>query len=76
MAQDYIKINGVKIWQPDCDIAVALETTYTQGSTKGTVWKREIYTDVYGRAFPVYSYGYPNVRSFKNPANGSKRKTF
>ena len=34
MAQDYIKINGVKIWQPDCDIAVALETTYTQGSTR------------------------------------------
>ena len=34
MAQDYIKINGVKIWQPDCDRAVALETTYTQGSTR------------------------------------------
>lgn len=34
MAQDCIKINDIKIWQPDCDLAVAYETTYTQGSTR------------------------------------------
>ena len=31
MAQDYIKINNKKVWQPDSDTAVAFETTYTQG---------------------------------------------
>lgn len=34
MAQDYIKINNKKVWQPDSDTAVAFETTYTQGSTR------------------------------------------
>lgn len=34
MAQDYIKINGKKIFQPEKDAAVAYETTYTQGSTR------------------------------------------
>lgn len=34
MAQDYIKINDTKIWQPDSDLAVAYETTYTSGSTR------------------------------------------
>lgn len=34
MAQDCIKINNKKVWQPDSDTAVAFETTYTQGSTR------------------------------------------
>lgn len=34
MAQDYIKINGKKIFQPDGGSSAAYETTYTQGSTR------------------------------------------
>lgn len=34
MAQDYIKINSKKIFQPDGGSSAAYETTYTQGSTR------------------------------------------
>lgn len=32
MAQDKFRINGAEVFQPDCDMAFAYETTYTEGS--------------------------------------------
>ena len=59
MAQDYIKINNKKVWQPDSDTAVAFETTYTQGSTRAQSGK--VYPDVHSRAIYIQCIGCANV---------------
>lgn len=76
MAQDYIKINGVKIWQPDCEHSCITRNHVYARFNKGTVWKREIYTDVYGRTFPYAATDIPMSEASKILQMVAKGKPF